>query len=896
MVSKGFFRRVSSNFLCEFSYLEKTSSRNKEVSNLFESLFMRAPWGVAIVGVPSGKVIYANEALLALMDCQKDDVLGHNPPNFFANPSRRFEMEEELLRTGEVSATDIEGYDFKSRKIKLDIVMKKIEHEGSLYILSLFKRSPAEATKDELKDHLVNSVLDHIPASVFVKDLEGNYLFVNKACAEISKKTKEQMLGTNFKDLITKDLAKHVTEIEAQVIEKNEPLQYEATFQFDGKPRDYVLLKFPLRSEAGLPIAVGAVVTDITKEKKAESELADWRNRLELAIKATADGIWDWNLVTNEVFFSTRWKEMLGYRDSELESTAQIAESLLHPNDRKLVYDCLKNHLEHNNPFNVEMRMKKKDGGYLWILNRGQVIRDALGRPVRMTGSHTDITAQKRVEEELLIARGDAIAALRLKTEFLATISHEIRTPLNAIIGLTELLSEDVFKPEQKRRIELVQASTRTLLSLVNDTLDLSKIEAGKLSIQSVNFSLKEIVDAEIDSARVISKKKKLKLDFEWDSKIPSNLIGDPERFMQVCSNLIANAIKFTEKGSIKISFNCLFKKDDQVKIRVEVRDTGVGIPDFVKPYLFQPFVQGHSGAARKFGGTGLGLSICNKILQLMGGRIGYESEEGNGALFWFEVDFGTSNMPLIKTPVIREDKKMSTGFRLLLVEDNVTNQILLRGQLREFGAKIDVASNGEEGLRFLKENTYDLVLMDGQMPVLDGLSAARQWRQYESQHKATAVPIIAFTANAAQSDRELCLEAGMDDVLTKPVAKKELLSMITKWLPQKKKTQKPRSQKVKFKEKLLASFRKSSSKYLKSIHTSIREQDKDQICFNVHALKSSVGALEIHTAFNKCNDLESNIGTLSFQQIKFSVGEIEEIIKDFLSKQKSNVSVKSAA
>ena len=574
------------------------------------------------------------------------------------------------------------------------------------------------------------------------------------------------------------------------------------------------------------------VMIDVSDRKHAEQKLADEMQRLANVIDGTHAGTWEWNVQTGETIFNERWAGIIGYTLDELSPVSVKAwECLVHPDDLEKTVEVLKRHFAGDLPYyDHQYRMKHKAGHYVWIHDKGRIITwTDDGKPLMMFGTHMDITQAKLAEEELMetnrqleesIVRANTMAARAemgsiAKSEFLTNISHEIRTPMNGVIGMTGLLLDSELNPMQRRYAEIVHASAESLLGLINDILDFSKIEAKKLNLEHLDFNLMSMLDDFTATLALRAWEKGLQFYCVVSPEIPTLLSGDPGRLRQILTNLAGNAIKFTASGEVAIRVSLIKESADDVLLKFSVSDTGIGIPGNKTDIIFDKFSQVDASTTRQYGGTGLGLAISKQLAGMMGGEIGVKSEENKGSEFWFTVVFGKPPEDLQQISRSPEDlaeqrilivDDNSTGreiltrhsarnifgrfegsrARILLAEDNITNQQVAIGILKRLGLSADAVANGAEAIKALETVPYDLVLMDVQMPVLDGLETARLIRRHPTSEAIRSIPIIAMTAHTMQKDRQRCLDSGMNDYVSKPVMPRDLAAVIEKWLPEK--------------------------------------------------------------------------------------------------------------
>jgi PAS domain S-box-containing protein len=463
------------------------------------------------------------------------------------------------------------------------------------------------------------------------------------------------------------------------------------------------------------------------------------------------------------------FERTLGYSMEEL--VARPFTDFIHPDDVGRTQETCSAQAAERAASGFENRCRRNDGSYRWLLWSATTADDGL-----IYATARDVTERKLMEDELRASRGKALEASRLKSEFVASVSHEIRTPLNGVIGMTDLLRDTSLDPVQLEYVDALGASGEALLGVISDVLDFSKIEAGYLELDRADFELRGAVEEACQMLAGPANAKGLELEHWVDAEVPMRVNGDRARLRQILLNLLSNAVKFTAAGEITVRVH----SDTDGQVRFSVADTGLGIDSEKTPALFEAFAQADQSTTREYGGTGLGLAISRQLVELMGGRIGAESREGGGSVFWFTADLpGIS--PRVDPKPLAESIPTDRGLLVLIAEDNEINRTVVLALLAKLGLQAAVAHNGREAIEMAAGHDYDAILMDCLMPEVDGFQATRRIREGES---ARHVPIIAMTALSMPGDRERCLAAGMDDYLSKPIRRVALDAAIHRWLP----------------------------------------------------------------------------------------------------------------
>lgn len=528
-------------------------------------------------------------------------------------------------------------------------------------------------------------------------------------------------------------------------------------------------------------------------EEKAQlnEKLGLTLNALEAIIEANPDILYVFNIKGELTKWNSNFEKFCGLTPEQMmhRGVAEFVCEEDRPNDIKDVMELFKTGLE--------IRLIRHDGVLVPFLCNGAALKNPSGEIIGFTGTGRDITERKQAEiallqheKELQLAKERAEAANLAKSEFIANMSHEIRTPMNSVLGMAQLALNGQTDPRQRDYLEKIQLSGEHLLGIIDNILDFSKIDAGKLDLETTDFNLDEVRRNLLNLVAWKAAEKNIRLIFDFDPGIAHGLRGDPLRLSQVLINFINNAIKFTEQGEIVVRARTVEESENEILLRFEVQDTGIGMTREEMAKLFQTFQQADSSISRKYGGSGLGLAISRRLAVLMGGEVGVESTLGKGSLFWFTSRLGKTGEPELTLPKpehgglersMQAAKAAINGAHILLAEDNPFNQQVAVRFLQDAGAIVSVAGTGEEALDLLRRQHFDCVLMDVQMPVMDGFEATRQ---ICADPALAGIPVIAMTANASKGDRESCFAAGMDDFIGKPFKLHTFYATLAKWLP----------------------------------------------------------------------------------------------------------------
>ena len=631
-------------------------------------------------------------------------------------------------------------------------------------------------------------------------EIKLNILSANHASAEAIGLSAESLRNSDLATWLDSDLKEIMDSLDVSS-HSDENLHEAFLKSISGEKIPLNLSWAKLKGAPGITHLV-IIGTDIRWKKETERELKLQEGLLKASQSISKMGSFRWDMSSGRLFWSDEQFNILGLDPLKTKPSFDLFRGLVLPEDLPLLEKALQDSQNNMTPINVDLRIRRADTNeYIWIRVSGEVEYDRYGNPVSTWGINQDITDLKKTEQDLIAAKNEALKSSQAKSQFLAHMSHEIRTPMNAIMGMSELLKETPLNEDQRYYLQIFHKAGEVLMTLINDILDLSKIEAGEVSIENIPFDLRKMMGDVQEMMRPKALEKGIEYSFEIGNGISKHLLGDPTKLRQVLINLVSNSIKFTERGQIKVTVAKNPTKKDS--LLVSVSDSGIGIPANKQHLIFQKFSQADNSITRRYGGTGLGLAISKSLVELMGGTIWFKSRENIGTTFLFtipyrEQTYGPALKPLThqlsgldfieegragnEKQLLAAPRDPNKKIRILLADDTEDNRILFTHYLKNEPFEIIQAENGLEAVDKVKSGEFDLVFMDVQMPEMDGYAATSIIREWEKETHHSHIPIVALTAHALSDDRQKSLKAGCDDHVTKPFKKDALLKVISRY------------------------------------------------------------------------------------------------------------------
>ncbi|WP_304175485.1 ATP-binding protein [Phenylobacterium aquaticum] len=623
----------------------------------------------------------------------------------------------------------------------------------------------------------LSAVVRTAPVSLLLTDTDLRVQDCSGRWAAQFGLTPDEVVGRNLEDIAPPAYLRWKGAFDACL--EGQSVRFDQTsFDLPGGGQKWFSAEFkPWRTASG---EIGGVIAgshDVTEMVEALKRTERSEQRLTLALGTADIHVYDMDYEREELFKAGLEERFFG-EEKTFEELNRDVWSTIHPEDRPIAKAAWKRYLTAGEPYAPEYRINRADGREVWVVSTCQLVTDDEGRPIRLIGALQNITARKVAERALVQAKEDAEAANRAKSTFLATMSHEIRTPLNGVLGMAQAMAADSLSEVQRERLDVIHQSGETLLAILNDVLDLSKIEAGKLELEEAEFDISELARGAHGAFTAIAQRKGLDFGLTVDPNARGIYLGDSTRVRQILYNLVSNALKFTERGQVKVSV-----ERTQDMLRLAVSDSGIGIARDRLQSLFQKFEQADASTTRRYGGTGLGLSICRELVQLMGGSIAVDSIPGRGTIF--RVSLPLERLTAETEPVASRAASQPVGaapelqLRVLAAEDNAVNQLVLKTLLGQVGIEPLIVDNGLKAVEAWAREPWDVVLMDVQMPEMDGPTATAQIRAREAAEGRPRTPIVALTANAMAHQIAEYKAAGMDGFVAKPIEVARLFAVI---------------------------------------------------------------------------------------------------------------------
>ncbi|ABR48230.1 PAS/PAC sensor hybrid histidine kinase [Alkaliphilus metalliredigens QYMF] len=767
----------------------KKEEVNTNYKNVLEDLM-----DIILIVDKNGKIVYGNKRAVETYGYTYEELV-----NLSVFDLRNQDIEEpvqEQLKQALLRGIEFKTYHYKKNGTKFPVeVRSRYSGEQSKGNVVSIIRDISHIDKIAKDAEMFSVSLDILDDAIvtFTKDLKVSLW--SKAAEEKLGYTKEEIVGQNIKILVPnekiKEFENEIFEVrKGNVVERLETIRLHK----NGNAIDVSISVSPFYDPDGVLIGVLGVYKDISQRKELAKQLKRNEERWRYALEGGRFGIWDWDIENNKIFSADLWKEILGYNEGELNDTYEDWMSKVHPEDFPYVKDKLNKH-SRGEKYIDEFRMKCKDNTYKYLRAKGQIIEwREDGNPLRMMGTLEDITDRKIIEEELKekykqleLLKEEAENANKAKSQFLANMSHEIRTPMNGIFGVVQLLESTDVGAEQNKYINMLKESTHTLAGIINDILDISKIESGTFKLNNEPFNLTEMISSIYHGLLVDGNAKGLEVGYYLDPNINPQVIGDELKLKQILTNLISNAVKYTEQGFVSFRVNRISFDEHTEKIQFNVKDSGIGIKDGFKEKIFEDFSQEDSSTRKKYQGTGLGLAISKNLALLMQGDISFESKLGEGSIFTFTCelqksrteDVNTKNHDIVKEKV--EYSNQNSNKVILCVEDNIMNQEVMESIVTKKGYQYLAAYNAKEALDILENKKVHLILMDIQLPDLNGFEITKSIRMAKGPMKD--VPIIAVTAYVDHKIENKCIQAGINDYMPKPLDLEKLYEMLESYL-----------------------------------------------------------------------------------------------------------------
>ncbi len=775
-------------WLWDIRLARRVSKKTEQLQNSEERLrtiFQNSPDAIFIED-EEGVVLDANPAACTFHGMSRTELIGQNILNLIPE-DRREEVKQDFKKwfTGEMKRYEGFSQTGDGRTVPVEVIGALVQYEGKTAVLLLVrdttKRKQAEQALRE-SEMRYRGLIETQNNLIVRVDMDRKFTFVNEAFCRFAGRNRGELIGQYLDAYIYYDDVGVPEKLMETLTSRRERM---VAAEYRMRARGYVAWvhweSLAVFDEEGQAVEIQYVGQDITDRRQMDEALQESEKRLSFLFEEISHiAVKGYNAKREAIFWNRASEELYGY--SKKEAIGKKMEDLvLLPERREEMIAAFAAWVETGEEIpSGEMIKRHADGREISVYSSCLATRNQQGER-EMYVIDVDLSQLKRANEELVKAKDYAEKASRAKSEFLANISHEIRTPMNGVMGMIDLLLDSKLDEGQRDYAETILESTQELIGLIDELLDISRIEAGEVRLTPEPFSPREAVEKVVLLFADRAGKKGVDLSVAIHPNVPEKMMGDASRIRQILINLVGNALKFTHDGHIQIRMQAE-KVEDGWNLLTDVKDTGIGMPPELQGHIFEKFTQGDSSSKRKYGGAGLGLSITKQLVELMGGTISVSSEEGKGTSFDFNL-----RLPDLEPGEEPEEPKSATPEALpkikadiLLVEDNLVNQKVAVAMLEKLGCRVSVAPNGAQALKQIPDHKFDLIFMDCQMPILDGFETTRAIRQMVGAIRD--IPIVAMTAHALKEDRQQCLDSGMDDYIAKPVDRNKLIAILRKY------------------------------------------------------------------------------------------------------------------
>ncbi len=764
----------------DLSERQQAETALRESESRFQQFMEHSPFA-AFIKDDQGKLVYVNRKFEQGFGRKSAEVLGRVAFDWLPPETARklSENDQAVLTSGQPGEV-VEPVPLPDGRLREWLLMKfPIKSESGRTLLGgvgmdVTDRRGSERQLQQSESQF-RDLFDDAPVAYHELDLKNRITRVNKTELTLLGYTAEEMVGRLVWDFIVED--KHAESDHGAGDSAIDA--YQRTFRRkDGKTIPVLMRHKLIKDGSGLICGMRSTLQDISALKRKEEQLLEAEEKYRSIFENAVEGIFQSTGEGAYINANPALAQIFGYAspDDLMCSVTNVGRQLYIDPQRRTAFVALMN--ERGAVTDFESEIRRKDGSRIWISERARAVRDQDGKLLYYEGTVQDVTARREADAAITQARDAALESARLKTEFLANMSHEIRTPMNGVIGMTGLLLDTDLQPKQREFAETITSSAESLVAIINDILDFSKIEAGMLTFEEIDFQLHQAVEGGVELLAERAAAKELELACLIHSDVPAALRGDPGRLRQVITNLVGNAVKFTDRGEVLVQAQKADETADSVFVRFTVRDTGVGITKEAQSRLFHAFVQADGSTTRKFGGTGLGLAICKQLVRQMDGEIGVDSELGKGATFWFTARF--LKQPNARPAAIPQIEVLRKS-RILVVDDNATNRSVIHHMLNAAGIREELAVSGADALVALrsaaaKHQPFGAVLLDMQMPDMDGMALARAIKQ---DRRLAQTPLVMMTCRDRRDDPEQMRDVGIDAYVTKPLKRAALFDCL---------------------------------------------------------------------------------------------------------------------